>query len=293
MDVGAVGTGSPNLLDPVVRPVVAPGVISSAPSLVAVLSEDSIATFLQGLANPQIIELLGLMEHSRLTQDPMLLEGLLRTAVAALEVQELPGAIAAMTALVTLNPERGAQLLNQEASLTPIRGEVNDLLQRLTLNAKAEAEQTLAAASLAIETGAPRVAHSDRPDPQDLLAIAQRFFDAGQHINFLRAAELGQMVSSYYLVPVIDVNASGAFGKRTMGPQPFDGWARLSMALQRLKAIWRRAPVLVLLLSWISVGLVGGFISGPVNPIVIEIWAIAFLVLVVFQFFATVQSRRF
>jgi hypothetical protein len=298
MDVGAVGSGSPNLLNPVVRPAVAPGALAATPSQIAALSGDSIATLLQDLASPQIIELLALMEQSRLAQDPMLLEGLLRTAVAAVEIQDLPVAIAAMTELVTLNPERGAQVLNQEAALTPIRGEVKDLLQRLTLNAKAEAEHTLAAASLAIETGALHVARSDRPDPQNILTIAQRLLDAGQHINFVRSAELSQMVSSYYLVPIVDIIAPSAFGRNIMRTKPsriapFDGWARLRVAQQRLKAIWRRAPVLVLLLVWVSVGLIGRFISGPLNPTAIEIWATAFLALVVFQFFATVRSRRF
>jgi hypothetical protein len=297
MDVGAVGAGSPNPLDPVVRPSATPSTPSASASLTASPSEDQIAVLLQSLASPQIGELLGLMEGPRLTQDPVLLEGLLRTAIAAVDAHDLAGALAAITTLVTLNPERGAQLVSQETSLIPIRVEVKDLLQRLALSAKAEAEHTLAAASLAIETGTAR---EPRPaiDPTEVLAIAQRLLETGQHINFVRAAELAQTACSYYILPapVPEVRLA----QRPSAGNPFRDLPRSRQAFRQMKAMWRRAPVLLLLLGWFSVGLIGGFISligraagwGPLNSTVIAIWAVAFLVLIVFQFFATTMKAR-
>jgi hypothetical protein len=65
--------------------------------------------------------------------------------------QEIQIAIVAIEELVTLSPERGTELIRREASLAPIRGEVNDLLESLAISAKSYAVQTLAAASLVLQ----------------------------------------------------------------------------------------------------------------------------------------------
>lgn len=267
--------------------------------------------FLQGLAKPQISELFRLIEQARLGQDPTLLQGLLRTAIVATVAQDLPTAIGAITKLVTLNPERGAEMVNAEAALTPIRGEIRNLLQHLALGAKAEAEGTLAAASQAIEAAVPREAQSLSFDPQLVLAIARQLLETGQQINFVRAAELGQVVIAIYQTPVIEMNASGALKKQTLGRPAkvadafvdlLQNWLQPRRALQRIKAVWRRGPLLVLLVGWLSFGLVGGGIhyifghhpgQAPVNPLALEIWAVGFLALVIFQLIAASRRVRF
>jgi hypothetical protein len=299
MEVGAAGAASTNPLDSLGRPVTPAGEIGAVASaaVAAGLTDDRIEPFLQDIAGPQISQLLNLVEQAREAQDPRVLDALLRKAVVAVHSHNLPGALTAIAELVTLNPERGAQIVHESAGLEPVRSEVKDLLHRLTLTAKLQAEQTLAAATLALETAPQRVGHPHGLHPQDILALAQHFFDSGQHINYVRAAELAQMVFAYYPVPVAGVRASARSNPLTDSLtrvfQPASR-SRPPHAFHRLKALWRRAPLLILLAGWFFIGLIGGFVSllaGSSGQAPIEIWATGFLVLVAFQFFVTVRKR--
>jgi hypothetical protein len=100
----------------------------------------------------------------------------------------MASAMAAIAQLVKLDPERGGQIVRESVFFAPARTEVNELLQQLSMNAKTEAERTLAAASRAIEGSSPA------DTAAQMLALAQRFFDTEQHINFVRAQELAQAV---------------------------------------------------------------------------------------------------
>jgi hypothetical protein len=304
MDVGGIGKGSPNLPDPLVRQAAAQSAISPTPSRIvsAAISQDRVATSFQELASRQIHELLESIDSARLAQDPMLLRGLLEQAAAAVVAQKVPNALASITELIKLDPERGAQMVNAEASLAPIRGEVNSLLQRLALSARLEAEHALATASLAIEAASPRV-DLDASSLQDVLVIAQRLFDSGQHINFVRSDALAQTVIAYCAVPVIDTSVPDrAVGRRSGQLRTFDdrrnrSWLRF--VIEWLKARWQRYPFLFLLLGWFVVGMVGAVISfiardtGQTsgNPTAVEIWAVGFLVLVVFRLFTSNRRR--
>lgn len=313
MNVGGVGNGPPDLPNPLVRSTDTAGAIAAVRSLAASagLGEDGAAMFFQGLAKTQITELFGLIEQTRLVQDPALLQGLLRTAVAAVADQDVPGAIDAVARLVTLSPERGAQMVNEEPALNPIRGAVQNLLQRLTLGAKSDAEQTLAIASQAIEMAAQRTVQSAGFDPKGLLAVADRLLETGQQINYVRAGELGQIVIAYCQVPVTEINASGPRKTSPAARRPLAADAladslpvvpREKPVLERLKAIWRRGPLLILLLGWCLLGLIGAtfyyfvwHVPGrePVSAGAVEIWVIGFLALVLFQFFVRTRNVKF
>jgi hypothetical protein len=302
MEVGAAGTASTNPLDSLGRPVTPAGEIGAVASaaVAAGLTDDRIDPFLQDIAGPQISQLLNLVEQTREAQDPRVLDAMLRKAVVAVHSHNLPGAFTAITELVTLNPERGAQIVNDSAALAPVRSEVKDLLHRLTLTARLQAEQTLSAATLAVETAPQRGGHAHGLHPQDILALARHFFDSGQHINYVRAAELAQMVLAYYPVPVAGVRSAGRSNLLNEALDSLSGAfkpaarTRPPHALHRLKALWRRAPLLILLAGWLSIGLIGAFISllaGSASQAPVEIWATGFLVLVGFQFIVTVRNR--
>ena len=248
---------------PAVEPAVRPGAV---PAIKASL--DNVANLLELLSSPQIVELLGQIEQPRLAQDPSLVEGLLRTAVAATAAHDVPRALQAVRDLVTLNPERGAALIDNEAGLAPIHHEVREVLQQLIAGARSHAEQVLGAAALANHQGT-------NPYTADVLAVADRFFAAGDYINFVRAAELGQAVLAYYGAPV---TAAVPRGEDTP-PQ---------LLFPRFTELWRRAPLLVLLLAWLLVGIAG----IPLGAFGARPWAIGLLVLVVIQFLFTIRNAR-
>lgn len=236
MDGGVAGTGSVNLQDSLPRPGVAPGSKGTTLSHAAVagLVQDEIASSLLNLANSHIGQLLEQMDEARLTLDPALLDSLLQRAETAARSNDIAAALSAVTELIRMNPERGAQLVRESLSLRLIQGEVNDLLQRLELGAKAEAERTLAAASAAVEAGKGTSAEASLY-PQ-LLAVAQQFIETGQHMNFVRAAELGQAILA---------SIPAGTGKKASAQAP-------AGARERRR---RRSPMLVAL-GWVSLALI-------------------------------------
>jgi hypothetical protein len=229
-------------------------------------AEDGVSHSLQYLASPHITDLLGRLEHARNAHSPQLFEGLLGTAVAAVRTHDIHGALSAIAEMVKLHPEHAAQLAHAEAGLAPIRGEVNHLFERLTLAARMEAVQILAAAATVVP-------------PRDLasvsvIATGERFLESGTLMNYVRAVELGQSVLVLY---------------------PVRAKAKSGMDLRWLWAMWRRVPLLMLLAGWFLIGLIGGVVSlaGPtVSAEAVEIWAVGFLVLVGFQFVVTVRNIR-
>ena len=277
MDVSAAGGGTTRL-DSLVPP---PPPVNPLPAVApqsfgAAQTVDRIAGTLQDLAGPQVGQLLSLLEHAHVNEDPMLIEGLLKDAVAAAHGHRLPDALKTLEKMVTLSPERGPQLAHSEPGLAHLRMEIRSLMQRLETGAKAEAEGTVLAASLAVAAAPGRIPAPNTIAPQDLLALATKFLESGQYVNYIRATELGRMVLTEY---------SGS--TRSAGER-------------RLRKLWQRAPLLVLLLGWFGVGLVGGAISlmgrysgqGPIGSGAVEIWVAGFLGLVLFQFLATVRNFR-
>jgi hypothetical protein len=67
----------------------------------------------------------------------------------------------------------------------------------------------------------------------------------------------------------------------------------------RFKSLWRRAPLLVLLLGWLVAGLFGGAVAAlflneraaAAVAVFFEIWALGFLALVGFGFYMRVRNR--
>lgn len=266
MQVAAAGAGSPSQPEAFVK---------TLPDLARVptpgRAEDGVSHSLRDLASPHITELLGRLEHARNSHDPQLFEGLLRNAVAAAGTHNVHEALSAIAGMAKLHPEHAAQLAHAEAGLAPIHAEVNHLFERLTAAARLEAVQTLAAATTVVPV-------------KDLASISiidtgERFLESGTFINYVRAAELGQVVLASY---------------------PGTTKARSSLSLRWLRTMWRRVPLLVLLAGWFVIGLIGGLVSlagrtagsGPVSAAPVEIWAAGFLVLVGFQFVVTVRNIK-
>lgn len=152
----------------------------------------------------------------------------------------------------------------------------------ITLEAKDVAEKSVAKASHAIETaGIHNQVDPCYPDPRTVIALANQFIATGQLPNYLRATELGRVVVSWYDRPL---------------PVPVRPRAKARAAYLTARKLWRRAPLLVLLLGWLLSGAVMGlFLKVSKLPsskasFSFNVWAIGFLALVVFQFVASVRG---
>jgi hypothetical protein len=74
--------------------------------------------------------------------------------------------------------------------------------------------------------------------------------------------------------------------------------------MNRIRKLWLRAPLLVLLLAWLAAGFVGGLASAILRiywpqgwpeslaAAGFEVWGVGFLALVMFGFYARVRDAR-
>jgi hypothetical protein len=270
LDVSAAGTGSP-ILDSLVR-LNEPGATSTPATATAGPSGDSVASLLQLLSTPQIHDLLHSIDMHRSQQEPAVLDSLLQTAGAAVAHHDVPRALAVLAEYINRNPEHAA-VLSTSQSLLPIQGEVKELLRNITQDARTGAERLIVAASLVVD-GATK--HPDGLNAAGVLAVAERFAESGQLVNYFRAAELGEAVIALYNGTPVNIALDKSFG--------------------RAVRLWRRVPVLVLLVGWFALGVAGGLIAVLARVATstveagVEVWGVGFLVLVVLQFWISVRG---
>jgi hypothetical protein len=273
--VSAAGTGSP-ILDSL------PGVSTPALTAGSGTPDDSVGPLLQLLSAPHIHDLLHNIDAHRLSPDPALLDTLLQAAGDAAAHHDIPRALAILTEYMNRNPEHAA-LLPASPGLLAIQGEVKELLRTVTDGARLDAIRSIGAAGLAMAAAAK---HPEGMNGAGVLALAERFAESGQLVNYIRAAELSQAVMAFYNAapPDIRLNARpGKIARRT--------------AIGLAAGLWRRVPMLVLLLGWLALGVAGGAIAifarwnTSTVQAGVEVWAVGFLALVMLQFWISVRGR--
>ena len=211
-----------------------------------------------------------------------MLEGLLQIAGAAVARHDVPRALAVLSEFINRNPEHAA-VLPASPSLLPIQGEVKELLRHITQDARAGAERLIAAAGLAVDGAGAK--HVQGLNGLGVLAVAGRFVESGQLVNYIRAAELSQAVIAFYNGAGPEMVPDAVLGKTVRRP-----------LLKWVGVWWRRVPVLVLLAGWFALGVAGGVIAPLASVAVstvetgVEIWGIGFLVLVMPQFWISVRG---
>jgi hypothetical protein len=164
---------------------------------------------------------------------------------------------------------------------------------RAAIVAKLDAEMKLDQAEQAIDLADGRKLAQWETTPQTLLHIGQRLYNVGGHANYLRAAALAETIqSAYWGATVIhDQTASPArvsFRKEGRFPRPRAFvTASFKKLPERVRLLWRRAPLLVLLLAWLAAGIFGGILFSGFG---FEFWALGFLALVGFGFYRTIRK---
>jgi hypothetical protein len=152
--------------------------------------------------------------------------------------------------------------------------------------------------------------------PETMVAIAHRIFDAGGPANYARAAVLAQIViDGTQWAP--GVNGVELAAQESVRARSSDGSQPTRETLQALslwlgqriavlvRSLWLRAPLLVLLLSWLALGITGGVGSllwrklslstwpGSLSALAFDAWGLGFLFLVLLGFYARVRHVRF
>jgi len=316
MDLGAIGPGPPPAdLSPITGsvPSSAPK-MGPLPSGAAEALGDSVATLLNELSPADVAKLIDIIGKPLPDQDSVRLQDLVQTVVSSAAAGDTTRALGAIGQLVALDPSR-ADTLRGDPAIASIRAAADQLLDRHATLARLDAEGRLAQAAQQLGASAPeRLAGWDMR-PGSLLEMAGRIFDSGGLGNYMRAATLAQVVIDGTCAPAV-VNVPPApvefspFESRglakppreTVRPEALRASRRLSAAL---RSLWFRAPLLILLVSWLTLGVVGGLGSlvwrrfwlptwpGSLVALAFQVWGIGFLVLVLFGFYARVRKVRF
>jgi hypothetical protein len=262
VNVTAAGAGSPELIPSAVNTL--PNIAASPDLSPHSRSEhDSVSTSLHQLTSPPILNLLQTVED-----------------------RIFPGGSQHVESIRTPSHSAMDGLYSH-----PAQAPAPDLA-RGTFDVRDSAEKLVAKAAHTIETAGfhgQRV--PDDLDPRAVLALANQFIATGQIPNYLRAAEIGRVVISWY-----DEASLASF---RLDAEAAALYRRPSLRMRfyaMVGTIWRRAPLLLLLIGWL---LSGGFaallvriigVPGYKTALAFEIWAIGFPALAVFQFVVTIRG---
>lgn len=306
MDLGAIGPAAPGTSLSNVVAGGAPAALANA--LAAGAAEvlgDSVAILLQDLSATDIAKLIEMIDRPLPAQDTARLQELVRTFLSAATEGDATRAAGALSKIAVLDPTR-AETLRADPAMGSIRASVDQLLDRHITLAKLDAEGRLAQATQQANPALAERLAGWEMKPASMILIANRLFDSGGLANYVRAAELAQLV--------ID-NSRWAPGSVNLAPPelvrpPLRGISRRGLPRSsggiaaRVRALWSRAPLLVLLLSWLLLGVTAGGASllwrrfwpetlpGSVVAIAYEVWGTGFLALVTFAFFARLRKVR-
>jgi len=287
-------------------------------------ASDVSAALLSEMAAPDIERLTAILEPRRSLEVSAHITELTHDTTLALAEGDSTRALANLTEIAAADPHSVA-VLAPDKVLQPIRPEVDQLLNRLTTVAKMDAEGRLAQADDALETPGHTSVPNWQTKPETLLQVAHRLFESGGYTNYVRSADVAQVVLNTFsplaYSPFVDQRAvtfaskpaSAAtrldedelLPKRPMLSAVKQTWTAVrATATPRLQTLWLRAPLLVLLLGWLILGLVAGPAlillrslwpeSWPASLVDFgfEVWGIGFLALVCFGFYARIRDIR-
>ncbi len=283
-----------------------------APSAQAIA--DQYATLIRDLAAADVTKLLAILEPPPSPEHAQRLNSLWQAALSAGSRGDVEQALGVLAELARLDP-LGAESLRSDPRLESLRAPVDQLLQRLTTLARVDAEGRLGEAARLLEAGA----HSRLPGwetPADaLLAAASRLVEAGGYANYIRGGTLAQsLIEGARWAPAVTampLETEPVTRKQLVSrggvqhPIPHR-WRRLrNSVVPQFQRLWRRAPLLILLLGWLGLGIAGGTISLLLRTVSpedwpaglvdtgFELWSLGLIALILFGFYARVRNVRF
>lgn len=270
MDVRSIAAGAGSAA-PAVRPSVADRSALSGSLNVpgASVSADTIAALLERLATPGISDLILHLENRRTSVDPGMLSELLRVAGVAAAAGDVAEVRKAVTQIVERNPE-WVRAVETEPALDRVRGHTKAVLENLAAHARERAEALLENARAGVEAARPRLRAADVRDAETLLDLSGRLIESGRQVDYVRSAELSQVLLLHFPVGAPSViRAEGEPGRAV---------SRLNV--EKLVEWWKRAPVLVLLGGWVVIGFVAVLLANSATAA--GIWAAGFLAFIAY-----------
>ena len=319
---GAAGTGvSEAKLTPTpgqTGPVAAPGGNSLITSTQQPVLNDT--AVIRELAVSDLLKLTQILQPTLPPDRVDRVEHLIQETVRAIHEDRREWAVGRFIEAATSDPSRVDEL-RSKPEFEAIRPNVDLLLNRLTNVAKMDAETRLAAVEQVIEDGGWRKLPHWETAPEALLQIGHRLIEAGGYANFVRTSELATTLQTAYLAaavvqPAVPMTGSSSLKKEDSRLKrknareatlalAYHAWDSIRERLpQRVESLWNRAPLLVILGSWFTAGVLGGVFSFlaktiwpdswivPASDFGFKLWGVGLLAIVGFGFWARVRKPR-
>ena len=319
MDVRPVGGGPAGTDLPKAGPVArAADVGAASPAGNAQAATPLDAAILSALSEPDLARLMAILEPSQTPQNITRVNELFQAVMAAAAAGDIGRTLDGITQLAGLDPSR-AEAIRTETPLEPFRPEVDSLFTRLTNVAKLDAQSRLGHATQIVEGSRLNALPDSDARPGTLLLIASRLLEAGGYVNAVRAGQVAQLAAddahwapaaAAVSVPhtpgfLNESEEASGLSRDPIVAALHQSWTIIrSRAPGRMAALWRRAPLLLLLAVWLAAGTVCGLASWVqqrfwpeawpswLNDAGFTVWALGFLALVLFGFYMRVRNVR-
>ena len=321
MDVRPVGGGLPGSDLTQTAGIAGPGlkVTAAATNSAGAQAATSIdAALLGALSQPDLARLVAVLEPPQSPQAVSQVRQLVEAVVTAAAAGDVERALEQVTRLAALDPMQ-AEAIRTEPGVEQVRRPLETLLTQLANVAKLDAETRVAQATEAAAGSRTTALPEWDAHPEMLLSIANRLLEAGGYINAVRATHVAQVVidgtqwapaPGMVTTPVLAGSSSKS--EEVGGPSrsPIvaafrESWRIVrSRTPGRMAVLWKRAPLLVLLLAWLAVGTLAGLGSWVqeriwpqawpswLNDAGFTLWTLGFLALVLFGFYVRVRNIR-
>ncbi len=262
---------------------------------------DTAGTLLQRLSAADVVKFLDAIERPPSPEIAVRVDGLLHESMRAAAEGNVPQALVKLAEIAALDPRR-AEALDREPGLAPVHREVAQFLSRMASAAHVDAESRLDRAAHLLGTAGVKEVMRAESGPRIAIAVSERLLEARGYANCVHSAQLSQAVIERY--GYVPAPVAPALTDEENVPMDFErallDWEK--RWTPRIGYLWRRAPLLVLLMAWFGAGLAGGCFYAVLRhwwpetwPEALvsggsELWGVGFLALVGFGFYARVRD---
>jgi len=206
-------------------------------------------------------------------------------AQAAIQSGDRPAALQHLEQAILAHPAQAGAALADPA-FEGIRGQVRDLVSRLTLAARIHAEASISEAHAVLQSAGGSMTARPLLLARAYLQAAQASFQLGTYTGYVQAAfaaELAQRIAKEKL--------SRRWGLAAFAPVE-------RMVREAARRLWFRLPLLAILLGWFVAGIVAAVVSLPFEAgaafraWLLPIWAIGLVCGVLYGFVRSIRAAN-
>ena len=206
-------------------------------------------------------------------------------AQTAMQAGDRPGALQHLELAILAHPAQAAAAL-ADPTFDPIKGQVRDLVTRLTVEIRIRAAASILEARMALQSAGTSGIARPLPLARAYLEAALVSFQLGTYTGLVQAAfaaDLARKIAEGKISPVIPTTKRGVF-------EPVK-----RVVKRAARRLWQRLPLLAILLGWFVAGIVAAIVSlafqsgAALRAWLLPVWAVGLLAIVLFGFVRSIR----